>query len=391
MSAALAARPQAVPGLQVETIADEPSFLALQTVWNWLVGLSEAGQPFLRHEWFRAAWECFGKGHQLRVLVARDGAEPLAIAPLMLGVTRMYGLRVRQLAFIGNVHTPRYDFVPSRRPTETYRAIWARLAELRDSWDVIQLSDLPEDSRTLVELRGLAEADGFLTGVWTSVAAPYVPLAGGWEAYQKGLRPKHRSNLRNRYKRLAAVGAVDRELVTTASPTALDEAFAIEAKGWKGEHATSILARPETAAFYRRIAEDAAQAGRLRLHFLRVGGRRIAFQLNIEDASAAYVLKLGYDPEFAPLSPQNLLCGLAIEDAFQRGLQRYDFLGAREEWKMEWARHVVPQKWLVILPNTRLGRLLHALKFRVLPALQRERLYLLVRDRLLRSHLRLEA
>jgi CelD/BcsL family acetyltransferase involved in cellulose biosynthesis len=371
-------------------VVDEPAFLALETVWNWLVGLSEPGSPFLRHEWVRAAWDCFGPGHELRVLVARDGGEPLAIAPLMAGTTRMYGFKVRQLRFVGNVHTPRYDFVPSRRPHDTYRAIWARLTSLRGSWDVIQLSDLPNDSRTLVELQGLAQKDGFLTGLWTSVAAPYVPLAGSWEVYFGGLRAKHRSNLRNRFKRLGALGPVDRELVTSANAEALEEALALEAKGWKGQQATAMLARADTARFYRRIAEWAARHDWFRLHFLRVAGRRIAFQLNLEYGSRVYVLKLGYDPEFAPLSPQNLLCKLAIEDAFARGLSRYDFLGAREEWKMEWAKDVVPQQWLVIFPDNRLGRLLHRLKFRVLPRLQQERLYQLLRGRLCRSHLRLE-
>ena len=372
--------PSAVPltapaqGLRVETAADLASFLALEGAWNLLVREAGLPYPFLRHEWVRTWWECFGGDRELRIVLVRDGRDLIALAPLMLGQGALYGIRTRRLEFIANIHTRVCGFVLGRRTQEACRAIWAHLARQRD-WDLLQLRDLPEESGVLAHLPALAQADGFPVGRWPSHQCPYVPLAGGWEAYLPGLRPKHRSNLRNRFKRLGRIGVVERELATTADPGALDDALRIEAQGWKGANGTAIRAQPETERFYRRLAEEASALGWLRLHFLRVGGRRIAFQYDLEYGDRIYVLKLGHDPEFAPYSPQNLLCALVLEDAFARGLGSYEFLGSREPWKLEWAREARPLDWLFVFRNHPRGRLLHGVKFRVMPWLRQAPLY----------------
>ena len=378
-TSAAIALPDAPQGLRVETIADPASFLGMRTTWNLLVHQAGIHHPFLRHEWVRTWWECFGRGRQLCVLLVKDGHDPIALAPLMLSEGRICGIRVRQLELMANVHSSQLDFIVSRWPQEAYRAIWAHLAEQGD-WDVMQLRDLPEGSATLDHLPRLAGADGFLVGSRPSGESPAVPLVGGWDAYFRGLRPKHRSNLRNRFKRLARIGTVERELASPADSSALDDALRIEAEGWKGRAGTAILRRPETEQFYRKLAAEAADRGWLRLHFLRVGERRIAFQYTLEYGDRIYALALGYDPAFAPYSPQNLLCSLVIEDAFSRHLLSYEFLGAREEWKMEWAPETRRLERLVLIRDSPRGRLLHLLKFRLLPRLRRERLYVLLRD-----------
>jgi len=355
--------------LQVELVTDRASFLALEADWNLAVQQAGLPYPFLRHEWIRAWWECFGGDRELRIVLVRDGRGLVALAPLMLDRGKLYRVPVRRLEFLANIHTRLCDFVVTRRRAEACRALWACLLEQRD-WDVLQLRDLPEDSVVLEQMPDLARADGCPTGRWASHACPQVPLAGGWEGYLRGLRPKHRSNLRNRFRRLERMGAVERELVATADPGALDDALRIEALGWKGRAGTAVRSQPEAERFYRRLAEEASARGWLRLHFLRVGGRRIAFQYDLEYGDRIYVLKLGHDPEFAPYSPQNLLCALVLEDGFNRGLSSYEFLGKREPWKMDWARDARPLDWLFVFRNHARGRLLHGVKFRVLPWLR---------------------
>jgi len=359
-------------GLRVETIADTASFLGMRATWNLLAHEAGIHHPFVRHEWVRTWWECFGRGRQLRVLLVKDGPEPIALAPLMLSEGRMCGIRVRQLEPLANLHTPQLDLIVSRWPQEAYHAIWAHLAEEGD-WDVLRLRDLPEGSGTLEHLPRLAAADGFLAGSRPSRTCPAVPLVGGWEAYFRGLRPKHRSNLRNRFKRLSRIGAVARELASPGDPSALDDALRI------------ILLRPEAERFYRKLAAEAADRGWLRLHFLRVGGRRIAFQYTFEYGNRIYVLTRGHDPAFAAYSPQNLLCCLVIEDAFSRCLASYEFLGPKEPWKMVWAPELRRMEQMVLIRPSLRGRLLHRIRFRLLPRLQKERLYVLLRDLVLRG------
>src|SRR5687767_5312751 len=119
-----------VPGeLQVETISDFHKFLELEPIWNALIEEAEIGHPFLNHEWVKAWWESFGTGKELHILLVRSGGEPVAIAPLMLTRSHMYGVKVRRLEFIYNVHTPRFDFIIARRHDDVYRALWNYFAQ----------------------------------------------------------------------------------------------------------------------------------------------------------------------------------------------------------------------------------------------------------------------
>ena len=373
-----------MPGLTVEAVTDAASFGALQGLWNDLVEQAGIQHPFVRHEWVGTWWECFGGKSELHVLLVRDGGEPIALAPLVLRRAWLLGVPVRTLEFPWNAHVPRFDVIVARQPDVAYRALWRYLASHRDLWDVLQLPVLSRGSRTLQDLPRLASADGFIVGTWASMESPYVPLRGSWDSYQRRLPRKHRANLRNRFKRLAALGRVELEVIPPDQMgPAVEDALRIEAAGWKGHAGTAIACLPATEAFYTRLAETAGARGWPSLEFLTVGGQRVAFQYNLIYRNRKYVLKVGHDPRYAKYGPQHLLCCLALESAFVRGLEEYDFLGECEPWKMSWARHVHPHTWLFVFPNDFRGRVFHTLKFRAIPALNRTRLYRRLRDLLL--------
>src|SRR5690349_13245603 len=90
-------------GLRVELVEDEDAFLSMGPVWNRLVDEARVDHPFLRHEWVRSWWECFQPDGKLHILVVMEGAEPIAIAPLMFDQGRVYGCAVRRLRGIANV------------------------------------------------------------------------------------------------------------------------------------------------------------------------------------------------------------------------------------------------------------------------------------------------
>ncbi len=369
-------------GLGVETISDYPSFLGLESVWNRLVEEAGVDHPFLRHEWVRAWWESFGAGKTLHILVVKAGEEVIAIAPFMVNTTWKYGLPARRLEFISNVHTPRFDFIIARRREEACRAIWNCLLSQRTQWDVVELSEIPTDSQTLKDLPRLAVEASFVTGLWPSANAPYVPLTGTWDDYLKGLKGHHRSNIRNRLKRLEQIGEVRVELIASKEQLegALEEGFRIEAAAWKSKTRTAINCHPDILGFYTALAERAAERGWLRLYFLCVKDRRIAFFYALCYANRLYVLKIGYDPNFASYSPCNVLTYLVLRNAFELGLAEYDILGVDDKWKLDWTNQVRPHCWLFVFSNNVRARLLHWAKFRLIPKLKQYRLYLSARD-----------
>ena len=108
----------AAPQLRVETISDYRSFLDLEPVWNHLVEEAGIDHPFLSHEWVRSKWECLGQEKALRVLVVKNGAEPIAIAPLLcyLVLRDAFERGVAEFDLLGEAEPWKHDWTTTTRP-----------------------------------------------------------------------------------------------------------------------------------------------------------------------------------------------------------------------------------------------------------------------------------
>jgi len=102
----------------------------------------------------------------------------------------------------------------------------------------------------------------------------------------------------------------------------LEEAFRIEASGWKGTNGTAITSRPDTRRFYRDVARWAAGEGWLRIAFLRLDGHAVAMMYLLETEG------------FERHSPGMVLLASVIEDAFGRDVDRVELLGGDERYKL---------------------------------------------------------
>ena len=155
----------------------------------------------------------------------------------MLCKRRLCGLPVRQLQFIWNVYAERFDFIIGHSAEAAYRVLLAYL-DARSDWDVLVLPHVPSGSRTLTDFPRLAAAEKRMRwGIQHSNDSPYQPLCESWEKYYESLDRKHRSNLRNREKRLRQLGSLSLEVVSSAEnlAEALEDGFRLEAAAWKGE------------------------------------------------------------------------------------------------------------------------------------------------------------
>ena len=363
------------PESRVDIIRDYEHFVALETEWNDAVERAHVPHPFLRHEWVRTWWDCFQGGRQLHVIVVRDAGRIVGIAPLMRETATSYGLPIRRLALLANDHTPRTDVLVAGHADKVYRAIWQTLREDIDRWDVVQLTQLLKESPTIPALTRLAAADSLPIGTWKSSDSPCLELAGTWDSYWASLSAKFRSNVRNRLSRLKQMGEPELEILSekTAIVGACDDAWRLEASGWKDQEGTSICSDPAVRGFYTLLAERAADRGWLRLVFLTVGGRRIAVSYSAIYDGRLFLLKTGHDREFHTCSPFKLLTYLAAQDGYARGLREIDFLGETEPWKQEWTAAARPHEWLFVFSNSRRARLLHSIKFQMAPEIKKWR------------------
>jgi CelD/BcsL family acetyltransferase involved in cellulose biosynthesis len=358
--------------LQIEAVTDPSRFNAIADEWDQLADRSGVEGLFVSHAWFRSWWEAFAGNKQLHVLLLRKAGELVGAVPMMRSHERFYGVKVDSLQSIYNHHTPRFDFIIAPGWTESvYRTVWNYLCHRTDC-EMIALKQIPDDSPTIPAIQGLAHADGWLSGQWIAPPSPYIPLNCTHDEFLQRLEGGYRYNLRKRYERLNKLGPIDVEVITERERVreAMQDGLRIEAAAWKGERGTAIVSDPAVTEFYIRLAERQADAGQLRLSFLRVCGKRISFSYILCSDRKLYAVKIGYDPKYHAYSPGNMLLNLTLQDACAKGLAAYDFLGVDDEWKMDWTDATRGHRWLFLFRNGIRPRILRYLKFTLMPQIK---------------------
>jgi CelD/BcsL family acetyltransferase involved in cellulose biosynthesis len=292
--------------------------------WDALADRVSAS-PWLRPGWI-GAWErAFGRG-SLEVLTLRRDGRLVGVLPLQ----RRFGA----LRSTSNVHTPAFSMLVEDQEAarELGRSLFARGGRQ------VTLGFLLSDDPALDTCRSAARAARYRLIDRTLERSPYIATNGDWPGYERQRESRFLRELRRRRRRLGEQGRLALDVTDGHQrlDELLDEGFAVEAAAWKGKRGTAIAADPATRRFYGDIALWAAERGWLRLAFLRLDERPLAFDYCLEEQGVHYLLKTGYDPDYRAFAPGMLIRREMIARAFSNGLARYEFLGADEPWKLRW-------------------------------------------------------
>ncbi len=222
----------------------------------------------------------------------------------------------------------------------------------------LDLSPIDSGDPLVDELQRAAREAGARAISRRVLRSPYVELRGDWDGFQAQLPSRLRTNTARRWRNLSREGTL--EVVFADGRDRLDEllgeGFAVEGSGWKDEAGTAIASQPRTERFYRDVASWAAGRGWLRLAFMRLDGRCIAFDFSIAQGGSLYSLKGGFDPAYRRFAPGTLLMREAIARAFAERLATFEFLGADDPHKLAWSETVRERVRLQAFPATVVGR-----------------------------------
>jgi CelD/BcsL family acetyltransferase involved in cellulose biosynthesis len=357
--------------------------------WDALAGATPWATPFSRWGVQRAWWDAYGaNAHDQTLVVVDDGAPddapPVAIVPLMhrhevepddaILRTRMRGAGHgapltpvapdRKAIFFGASYHADYATVLAR-PADlpaVARAVADALAAGSthgdphpDPWDVIDLRRLRWDDPAADELAVAFEARSASEG-WTVVrereeVCPVLDLPPGldYEGYLGTLGKKERHEVRRKVRRAEAAGDV--RLERSADPIGdLDEFVDLHQKRWGADGLfPPTPGGAQSRAFFGGLFEHCGPGGLIALHFLTVGGRRIAAGIWFDDGETLYFYNAGVDPEARELSPGVVLVARSIEMALRSGRSRFDFLRGDEPYKYEWGAVDVPIQRLLVV------------------------------------------
>jgi CelD/BcsL family acetyltransferase involved in cellulose biosynthesis len=295
--------------------------------------------PFLLPGWLTAWWRAFGTG-KLRVLTSRRGGRLCGVLPV--------AIHGGASSSPTNWHTPEFGLLATDAEAahELYEQLFATHPRR------VELSFLDPEGPTV---QALSPPSGYSLSERPLLQSPYVATDGDAEAYFEGRSANLRKSLRRTRRRLEEMGELSFDVERDTAH--LDDGLRIEAAGWKGERGSAILKEPEADRFYHEVAGWAADAGSLRVAFLRLDGRPIAFELALQDDRSFYVLKHAFDPELARFNPAKLLTAETIRRAFDQGLSSYEFLGADEPYKRMWTDSCRERIEVQLFSRTAAGRL----------------------------------
>lgn len=324
----------------VEVVTRLSQLDSLRSSWDALAA-DGSGCPTQQFAWARACAESF-PDQALRIVAVRRGEDAAAIAPLSL---REASKRL-QLLGVSDLYEP------SDLLFRDHEALCQLAGSIAASGFPLLFARIDARSPTIGTLR---RAFGRRAAVVTrpAGATPVIFLDESWREPEQNVNAGRRSDLRRARRRAEQLGAVTFELVAPSpdelSPL-LGEIFAVEEAGWKGRAGTALAHDRVRGEFYRRYAAAAAGTGSLRLAFLRIGGRAAAVQIAAESGGRFWLLKIGYDEQFARCSPGTLLMVETIRAAAASRLRAYEFLGNAEAWIRFWTSEERPCVSLRVYP-----------------------------------------
>ncbi len=302
--------------------------------WNALARL-----PTQRHCWARAALETVDARSVPWPIVSGD-----ALAPFVFKQGDPH-----RLAFIGDNVSEPFDVMSGG---DTLDSLAETIAE---TGMPVHLKRVPEGAAIIDALRRAYRGRGFVKVIPWRYSCPYIDIDESWREPERHFSKKKRWVFRKHRRTAESFGQVTFDVVTSESPNLdalVEEAFTVEASGWKGRAGSAIAVSPWRRAFYSRFARYAAEEGILRLCFLRIGGKAAAMELAIEFDGRFFGHKIGYNESFARCSPGSLLRLEILRDAAERGLRSFEFQGKDAPWTYEWTKSVRPMVSVSAHPAT---------------------------------------
>lgn len=300
----------------------------LEAEWDDLAVRTEAA-PFSRPAWVRAWSDAFER--DVRAATVRRGGRLAAVVP----VTE----RSKAVATAAGWHVPMLEAVAADR-----EALDALATHLLTDRRRVTIDFVPADGQTAAAFEAAFHRFGFRVRSRPRLESPFVDFADGWDPFVEAVSTRKWRELRRRRRRLEEVGAVEFEVSDGSHDLdrQLSEGFVVEGSGWKNSRGTAIGSDRQAERFYREVTCWASHEGMARVAFLRVDGRPIAFDLSFVHGGTEWLLKTGFDPAWSRFSPGSLLRAEALRRACDEKVLVYEFAGAADPWKLEWATATRP-------------------------------------------------
>jgi CelD/BcsL family acetyltransferase involved in cellulose biosynthesis len=288
---------------------------------------------FLTRGWLEAWWQTLGEGTLLLAVAERDGRQ-VALAPLCA--------RGKVISFLGTDSADYLDFLGDISEPAVLDGL---LAAARDAStaSTFQLAVVPERSPTTARLAAAAARLGLELQSDKPVPAPALQRAHLVDATRKKSLIRHE----NWFRREGELSVMHTTHGAAILPQ-LDGFFAQHLERCSAAPYPSLFEDERHRAFYRRLAEQNADAGWLRFTRVDWDGAPIAYHFGMCFHGSFLWYKPSFELSLARRSPGEVLLRELLLAAYNEGAHTFDFGIGDEAFKHRFA---------TIFPRVRTWRL----------------------------------
>lgn len=308
-------------------------FLALEEAWHDILQRCHNHTIFSTWEWLATWWKHFGKDRKLVLLLAEEDGRVLGIAPLMYSVHKMFGLRMGKIEFVGTPDSDYADFILAEKSEECIKSFIEYVNNLTEKWKRIELSDMPENSRSLPTLRKISR------NVKLIHKCPYTSLPKSYDTFLNSLSHNLRYDLRRSSRKLEKNGYKANFADYSDSQSfnkGMHIFFELHQKRWTSKGFSGVYAEEKYRNFHLEIAKSFAQKGWLGLYSLELTGKPVSTLYGFRYRSKYYSYLSGLDPAYYRYSVGNLLHAHVVSQCIHQELEEFDFMRGAEEYKDRW-------------------------------------------------------
>jgi CelD/BcsL family acetyltransferase involved in cellulose biosynthesis len=322
----------------------------LRNQWNDLVAESTHPNIFLTWEWVTNWWKWFGKGRELRIIIASEADRIIGILPMWFGRASIIpGYSVPTIALIGDGGPVSPEYLsPIVRGSDVdliKKPIVETLFSSLGKWRVVRLADvLADDDANKILIEGMG--DRFTVDVLDGEPCFYQPLPSDYQSFLNELSKKRRKTIRQTLSKAQRENKVRLECITTKDQVEdyFKIIYGIYDRSLRGQRKIGGWIREDYRGFHLDIARDFAEKNWLRLYVMWFNETPAAFLYCYRYADILWAYQTGFDLSYNNLGPGSIIFQLVIESAINEGIKEFDYLRGDESYKFHFAKGMRPQK-----------------------------------------------
>lgn len=249
------------------------------------------------------------------------------------------------------------------------RTIAEKLYEMRNDWDVLELSYMSRLSQTPGLLANEMSKMGLRINIQSAGQNPFIHLEGGWDTFysQRSRRLKKGNNLIANHLNRSGNAVIAQLTDNTDLETIVRTVTEVSSRSWKNTTGLSLdNASPQL--FIARLSRHAAENGWLSVWLLTLDEKPVAMEYQLIYQGRVHALRSDFDESYGELSPGTYLNWKLLEQLFNHGLRTYYMGSGDNAYKLRWTESSEPLCRVRAYSSTATARLLYWIDEKLRPA-----------------------